>query len=302
MLFKCVGSVQSKAATLKVIAPPRIVEQPEDITAADQETITLAVKATGTEIKYEWQVSKDDGETWTASTQDGAKTDTLKVKAVAEESGYQYRCAVTNTVGEAVTDPITVTVEFAPKITAQPSDMKTVADRMVAASVEASGSEPLQYSWEYREDSSGEWKAVGGEDYSGEDTSSLTITATTDKNGNEYRCVVTNAAGETASEAAALTVVDAKEGGTWGDLFWKLEDTGVLTVSGNGPMNDLTDEDAWRPYREDITSLVIEDGVTSVGDYAFDGCTALTEAKLAQGITTIGVAGFRNCSSLATIS
>ena len=54
--------------------------------------------------------------------------------------------------------------------------------------------------------------------------------------------------------------------------------------------------------RGDITSVVIEEGVTSIGDYAFENCTGLTSIEIPASVTSIGDRAFRYCGSLATIT
>ena len=54
---------------------------------------------------------------------------------------------------------------------------------------------------------------------------------------------------------------------------------GVLTISGTGAMANYAwnSPAPWVSYANVITSVVIEEGVTSIGDWAFTGCTGLTE-------------------------
>ncbi len=80
------------------------------------------------------------------------------------------------------------------------------------------------------------------------------------------------------------------------NLTWTLDETGVLTVSGSGPMADYTEYDEpWYGYREDISGAVIGDGVTAIGDYAFSGCYYLGEADLAETVEQIGEGAFKGC-------
>ncbi|MDB4391605.1 leucine-rich repeat protein, partial [Akkermansiaceae bacterium] len=50
-----------------------------------------------------------------------------------------------------------------------------------------------------------------------------------------------------------------------------------------------------------LTSVTIGNGVTSIGDYAFNGCTSLTSITIPDGVTSIGNGAFSNCTSLTTI-
>ena len=53
---------------------------------------------------------------------------------------------------------------------------------------------------------------------------------------------------------------------------------------------------------EEVTDLVIPDGVTSIGRYAFDNCTGLTNVIIPDGVTRIGTEAFRSCSNLTSIT
>lgn len=87
--------------------------------------------------------------------------------------------------------------------------------------------------------------------------------------------------------------------GTNNQFHWNLTN-GVLTISGSGPMPDFGHEAArpWHTYKDEITEAVIEDGVTSVGKYAFANCTNLTTPMLTNDITKIGNDAFLNCGNL----
>ena len=93
-----------------------------------------------------------------------------------------------------------------------------------------------------------------------------------------------------------LTVSGAWADGSWtsGDCTVTLSDAGVLTVSGPGAMAGNS--------RTSITSIVINDGVTSIGKYAFYGCSNLTSVSISNTVTNIGTAAFYGCSSLAEIT
>lgn len=81
---------------------------------------------------------------------------------------------------------------------------------------------------------------------------------------------------------------------------------GVLTISGSGDMYSYDDESMvyvpWRKYRGEITSIIISDGVTSIGDSAFYNCTALESVTIPNSVTYIGAFAFARCSALSSVS
>ena len=98
--------------------------------------------------------------------------------------------------------------------------------------------------------------------------------------------------------------------GTCGyNLAWSYNKTkAILTISGMGEMEDYfyTYSDLppapWFPYQEEIQAVVIEDGVTSIGNYAFYDCSALTQVTIPNSVTSIGYEAFSGCNGLATIT
>ncbi len=114
---------------------------------------------------------------------------------------------------------------------------------------------------------------------------------------------------------------------------WDLSGKGdpyTLTLTGSGPMisytssSDVYNRAPWISYRNNITTLVVEDGITSIGDYNFLGCSSLRCVTLADsiesigesalslkyllqelhcpaGLKTIGKDAFQSCSGLVTL-
>ena len=93
------------------------------------------------------------------------------------------------------------------------------------------------------------------------------------------------------------------QSGTCGDnLTWSIQD-GTLTISGTGEMEDYSESNVpWYNYRDGINNIVINNGVTSIGDNAFRKCSALTSIEIPLGVTNIGFYSFSGCSSLKTIT
>ena len=87
-------------------------------------------------------------------------------------------------------------------------------------------------------------------------------------------------------------------------VAWQFDSQGVLTFSGTGAMynyNDTGYTAPWREFKDEIKKVVIEDGVTTVGEYAFADCTNLEEAELSDAVTQIGARSFSECTSLKGI-
>lgn len=79
------------------------------------------------------------------------------------------------------------------------------------------------------------------------------------------------------------------------NVSWRLEDNGVLTISGTGAMADYTIEDVvapWFDYYEQIAEAVIEEGVTSIGNCAFLLQTELTTVTFPESLEIIGSEAF----------
>ena len=89
-----------------------------------------------------------------------------------------------------------------------------------------------------------------------------------------------------------------------GNLTWKLYEDGTLNISGTGAMKDYNDDDNLSPVymNSSVKKVVIEKGVTTIGEYAFCNCTSLTDITISDSVTSIGDDAFYNCSSLTSIT
>ena len=87
------------------------------------------------------------------------------------------------------------------------------------------------------------------------------------------------------------------------NVTWVLEDSGALTVSGTGRMDDYTDPDQqpWGSYRECISSITISEGVTSVGAYAFFTCGHATSLTISSSVTSIGDESFSYTTEIKSV-
>ena len=83
---------------------------------------------------------------------------------------------------------------------------------------------------------------------------------------------------------------------------WELTLDGELVIAGQGDMAEFGPEGSpWKEYLDVVKSVTIAEEVTSIGNYAFDGCTSLESIYIPANIALIGECAFRNCRSLSSI-
>ena len=96
------------------------------------------------------------------------------------------------------------------------------------------------------------------------------------------------------------------DSGTTGDLSWTLTGTEtdmVLTITGSGFMPDYNESSIpWSEYKTKIKNIVIEEGISSVGNYAFYSLNKLEEISLPSSLRSIGSYSFVKDSSIIEIS
>lgn len=104
-----------------------------------------------------------------------------------------------------------------------------------------------------------------------------------------------------------------EEAGANGNLKWSVKDN-VLFISGEDAMNEfcVNGEDGnplngiettapWTDYRDTVTTIVVRNGVTSIGWYAFNAFTKLTKVFLPKTVDEIQAYAFAGCSALKTV-
>ena len=91
--------------------------------------------------------------------------------------------------------------------------------------------------------------------------------------------------------------------GATGSMGWSLC-SGTLTISGEGAMpNDYSSSSApWYGNRASITSVVLDSRITSIGNYAFQGCTGLTSITIPNSVTSINYYSFSGCTGLTSVT
>jgi len=108
--------------------------------------------------------------------------------------------------------------------------------------------------------------------------------------------------GETATFTVTVELGDIS--GTCGeDLVWSLDTEGLLVISGTGAMDHYEFYNMpWYTCRDLIKSVMITDGVTTIGAAAFDSCRNLVQLSVPDSLTAIGDGAFYRCLSLKNVS
>ncbi|MBQ8974719.1 MAG: immunoglobulin domain-containing protein, partial [Oscillospiraceae bacterium] len=215
-MYRCVikdsdgNSVTSEYATLTIGTGPVITEQPRDASGEKSAKVIFSVTAEGDGLTYQWQHSTDNGDTWANSSYAGAKTAAETVTVSDTNTARVFRCVITDANGVAVTtNVVTLTMtEPAPAditITEQPENVSAKVGQSATFSVVASG-EDLTYQWKYQTPTGTKWTKVGTSIPSAV-TANLVMTAAEKYDGYKYRCVITDADGQSVtSDYATLTV------------------------------------------------------------------------------------------------
>ncbi len=102
------------------------------------------------------------------------------------------------------------------------------------------------------------------------------------------------------TNVAAAETSDSGICGENNQLTWMLDHSGTLTITGEGNMSYAysPEEIPWNKYREDIREVVIGNGITDVGNYAFQGCSNLKAVTLPDSLVLLGNYAFAECTSL----
>ena len=96
---------------------------------------------------------------------------------------------------------------------------------------------------------------------------------------------------------------NAEKSGSCGpNLKWELANDGVLTITGEGEMTDYSYSNRIPWYGQHIKRIIIDDGVTTIGNEAFRLCSSLTSVTIPNSVTTIGNSAFYNCSALTSVT
>jgi uncharacterized membrane protein YgcG len=189
-----------------------IIAHPTSRTVTAGQNATFTIAASGNPAPtYQWQ-SSSNGTTWTnlanTSPYSGVTSAMLTITgASASLNGRQYRCVVSNSQGDTTSDVATLTVNPNPIITTQPVSQTINVGQRTTFTVAAIGAPTISYRWQILGTDSLWASLVSNTTYSSATTATLTASnVTRDMSGAQYRCYVSNYAGNITSGTATLTV------------------------------------------------------------------------------------------------
>ena len=252
-IFTNVRAAHTIEATFKqkiTVEKPSIGKQPQNVSVKAGEQATFTVAATGTDLKYQWQIDRNDGKGFADIA--GADRASYTTSAVDKNcNGYKYQCVISNSAGsvttgaatltvtEDVTPPVQPTVKK-PGISKQPQNVSVKAGEQATFTVKATGTD-LTYQWQINRNN-----GKGFVDITGADKASYT-TGVADMlcNGYKYQCVISNSAGSVTTNAATLTVTESMTPSPdpvsykildGANSSWTENTDGSLTIRGNCEM------------------------------------------------------------------
>lgn len=179
------------SATLTVNAAataPSISQQPKSLIVSNGATASFSVTAGGTApLSYQWFKS--------SASLAGATSSSFSILSATTNDSGNYGVVITNSAGSITSSVAALTVLLPPSILSPPQSLTMTNGGTAAFTVQAGGSAPLAYQWEFN-----------GTNIVGATTSSLSITNAQTSNQGDYTVVVSNAVGKVSSPAAHLTV------------------------------------------------------------------------------------------------
>ena len=182
---------------------PVIISQPQDVTALQNETATFAVRATGSELRYQWQYSDDNGASWKLWDW---YDNTCVIAAAASYHGWLVHCVVTDENGNSVTSR-SARLQLkgkGPMFIKQPQEIRVAENTTAKFSVAVLNSAGATYKWQYSDDHGITWNTASAAGL----TTSYSFTANAARNGRQVRCIVTDANGVSNTSKTARLQVD----------------------------------------------------------------------------------------------
>ena len=215
--FRCIvvdasgKSVTSRTATVYIdslVGQIVITSQPQDKVVSMGDRVSFTVGAAGNGLKYQWQMSKDGGSTWSNSSSDGYNTPSLSFVVAEAAHGRMFRCVVSDNNGKSVESNGALvmidTLKDSLMVIAQPQSKTVTIGQRASLTVGATG-HGLKYQWQMSKDGGLTWQNSSSDGYN---TPNLSFVVAEAAHGRMFRCVVTDQNGESVESEGAVVMVD----------------------------------------------------------------------------------------------
>ena len=168
----------------------KITQQPSSVTVASGNTAKVTVKAAGEGLTYAWYYKNAGSSKFSLTTSFTGNSYSIAMNDARK--GRQVYCVITDQYGNSVTTN-TVTLNMYPgfTITTQPANKIVKAGVTAKFTVKINGKN-VTYQWQYKTSSSGSWKNASA---TGNKTATLSVPASVSRHGYQYRCKITDSAG-----------------------------------------------------------------------------------------------------------
>jgi hypothetical protein len=201
-------SATTTADKFTFVAAPRITTQPVSATVTAGQPATFKVVASGDGLSYQWQKQIDSAwvsvSTSITSSFLGATTASFTITSSATGDAGTYRVVVSSAGGAVDSSAVTLTVNpaVAPTITKNPTNQTVAVGSTVKLTAKAAGSPTPSVQWQI---------STGGAfaNIPGATSTTYTVIAAASENGDQFRAVFTNSAGQVITTAATLTTKSA---------------------------------------------------------------------------------------------
>ncbi|MCY2978999.1 MAG: immunoglobulin domain-containing protein [Planctomycetota bacterium] len=138
---------------------PAITQSPSNQTVVTGNTATFTAAASGSPTPtVQWQVSTNGGTSW--SNISGATSTTYSFTAVSGDNGKQYRAVFTNTAGSATSSAATLTVNYAPSVTQNPSSSTVSSGATASFTAAATGNPTPTVQWQISTNGGTSWSDI----------------------------------------------------------------------------------------------------------------------------------------------
>jgi len=241
-LFRCnvtYGDMTLKSKSAAIVFENNDFEinrQPEDQIITENKNVTFAVGTNASAPSYQWEYSKDGGNSWIKVTKNGASA-SYTTTGYASRNGWLFRCNVTSGGTTKTSNAAAIIFEEQNQINIlqQPEDVTISENGNVLFACEAEGKD-LKYQWEYSKDKGRNWIKV-----TKNGTSNFYKTAGTEsRNGWLFRCQITSGTNTVTTNNAKIIFKEKEIVPT--DINLNVGDTYQLDVTGTGYSYFSTDK------------------------------------------------------------